>query len=70
MTMEEPRRYLAYLLRLWKTDEEVGSIWRASLESPHSGEHLGFTDLKALFAFLEEETGFIVRRDDCEGGPQ
>lgn len=62
--MNQPRRYLSYLLRLW--EESGGSppgaplgeppVWRASLESPRSGERLGFASLAELFAFLENET--------------
>jgi hypothetical protein len=55
MTNEEDR-YLAYMLRLWQTDDG-DPAWRASLESPHTGERRGFTDLKALFEFLKEKTG-------------
>ncbi len=47
--------YLAFLLRLWR---ENGTInWRATLESPHTGQRYGFSDLRDLFAFLEERTG-------------
>ena len=55
MTMQRPR-YLAYMLRLWQAngDEEPG--WRASLESPHTGERHGFADLAQLVVFLAEQT--------------
>ena len=63
--MNQQTRYLAYLLRLW--EESGGSppdaphdeppMWRASLEHPRSGEHLGFASLADLFAFLQHETG-------------
>ena len=55
MTSEQPR-YLAYMLRLWKIRSGTESVWRASLESPRSGERQGFASLEALFAFLEERT--------------
>jgi hypothetical protein len=61
--MNQERRYLAYLLRLWQESGGSGDplgdppLWRASLERPQSGERLGFASLKDLFAFLEEETG-------------
>jgi len=50
------RRYLVYMLHLWQvgTDEEL--TWRASLESPRTGERRGFASLEALFAFLQEQT--------------
>ncbi len=56
MTAERPG-YLAYLLRLWQVNDEGKPVWRASLESPHTGERHGFANLEMLFAFLEEKTG-------------
>ncbi len=52
----EPRRYLAYMLRLWQVGGDGEPTWRASLESPHTGERQGFAGLQALLAFLEEQT--------------
>jgi len=43
--------YLAYPLRLWRMDGNTGA-WRASVESPQTGERLGFGSLDELFAFL------------------
>lgn len=57
------RRYLAYLLRLWQAQEEQGPTWRASLERADTAERHSFADLKALFTFLEEETGGSSRRE-------
>jgi hypothetical protein len=51
----ERRDYLSYLLRLWRVGKEE-AVWRASLESPHTGERIGFASLDALFAFLREQT--------------
>jgi hypothetical protein len=48
------RYYLAYLLRLWK--ESDTATWRVTLENPHTGCRHAFSDLKKLFAFLEEKT--------------
>ncbi len=48
--------YLAYMLRLWLVDEQ-GPVWRASLESPHTGERHTFADPRTMLAFLEEKTG-------------
>ena len=50
--------YLSYLLRLWRARGEVDS-WRASLESPLTGERLGFGSLDELFSFLREQTGAL-----------
>ena len=52
MTSEQ-RRYLAYMLRLWEVGSDGNLTWRASLESPHTGERHVFADPGALFAFLE-----------------
>jgi hypothetical protein len=47
--------YMAYLLRLWQVDEGEGMTWRATLESPHTGERRGFASLADLFSFLASE---------------
>jgi hypothetical protein len=56
MMVEQPG-YLAYMLRVWRVEAEDGPVWRASLESPHTGERQGFANLQLLFAFLEKKTG-------------
>ena len=53
----QPERYLAFMLRLWQVDGEGRPTWRASLESPRTGERHGFASLEALFEFLREQTG-------------
>ena len=54
----EPRRYVAYLLRLWQVTNHAGDlVWRASLENPHTGKRLGFASLAELVAFLEQQLG-------------
>jgi hypothetical protein len=52
---KEQRRYISYLLRLWETEDNQEFVWRVSLESPHSGERMGFSSLADLCAFLERE---------------
>jgi hypothetical protein len=52
----ERHNYQAYLLRLWRSETRHGSVWRASLDSPHTGERYAFATLAALFAFLEKST--------------
>ncbi len=47
--------YLAYMLRLWRVDNQGEPIWRASLESPHTGERQSFADIDKLFSFLQEK---------------
>jgi hypothetical protein len=64
---EERPDYLSYLLRLWRVRErgppdgeppDSGvSAWRASLQSPGTGERIGFRTLEELFAFLRGQTG-------------
>ena len=59
--MNQKKRYLSYLLRLWQVsggDLPNGDqqLWRASLERPQDGDRLGFASLNQLFAFLENET--------------
>lgn len=47
--------YVAYMLRLWQAGSRGGQpVWRASLENPHTGERLAFSDTKALFDFLAD----------------
>jgi hypothetical protein len=57
--VEEPQRYVSYLLRLWQTERGGTLVWRASLQSAHTGERLGFASLADLCAFLEQETAPI-----------
>lgn len=56
MLDDDRQDYRAYMLRLWRVEEDDRPVWRASVESPHTGERHVFADLKALFAFLEERT--------------
>jgi len=55
------RGYAAYLLRLWQVEEGEDAPWRASLESPQSGERQGFASLGDLFTFLEKKVREIAR---------
>ena len=48
------------MLRLWLVDEQ-GPVWRASLESPHTGERHTFADPRAMLAFLEGKTASDLR---------
>ena len=54
MMSDETHDYQAYLLRLWRTRSKGQWQWRASLESPHTGERQSFTGLEQCFAFLRE----------------
>ena len=68
----EQRDYISYLLRLWRMDGDDEALgcdhprsflgngsrgWRASLESPVTGERLGFGCLEDLFGFLRAQAG-------------
>lgn len=57
------KQYLAYLLRLWRVKQNSKNGWRASLESPHTGEVRGFASLELLMEFLREQMG----REDAKG---
>ena len=56
----ERHDYRSYLLRLWRVGTEE-AVWRASLDSPHTGEHIGFASLEDLFAFLEKEVREVAQ---------
>jgi hypothetical protein len=59
MYRHQPRpRYCAYLLRCWQEQSfvHVGrTVWRFSLEDPHTGERRGFATWEAVVAFLKAE---------------
>ncbi len=55
--MEQPQPYLSFLLRLWRSGKGQQAAWRASLESPLTGERRGFASLPELVAFLEAVIG-------------
>jgi hypothetical protein len=46
--------YLAYLLRIWR-EGKGRTPWRASLQSPHTGEQMGFATVDDLFDFLKRQ---------------
>ena len=50
------QRYVAYLIRLWLSDNAGEPVWRGSLEDPHTGNRLGFADLSSLFEYLRRQT--------------
>ncbi len=56
---EKGRGYLSYLLRLWRTEGEHPA-WRASLESPRTGERRNFSSIEALYAYLEGEMSALT----------
>lgn len=48
-------RYHAYLLRIWRDD--MFTVWRASLEDPHTGQTISFATIERLYDFLDEMMG-------------
>jgi len=53
--------YLAYLLRLWSSEQNGSLVWRASLENAHNSERHVFADLESLTAFLQQQTEHLNR---------
>ena len=71
--MTRQRRYLSYMLRLWETSNGERQIWRASLESPGSGQRRGFASLAGLIEFLEariEDQDVQDREPDAQDGEE
>jgi hypothetical protein len=64
------KTYIAYLVRLWRVEEtaerEGIGAWRASLESPQTGERVGFGSVEELFTYLRQEMKFCVHADAQE----
>ena len=56
MPNDDRQDYLAYMVRLWRAEEDGGPVWRASVESPHTGERQTFANMELLIAFLKEKT--------------
>jgi hypothetical protein len=56
MNDEQPE-YLAYLLRMWRVQDNSGFQWRVSLERPRNGQRIAFVTLEEAFNFLFEQTG-------------
>jgi hypothetical protein len=54
--------YLSYLLRMWQESSDAGAglwkevPWRASLQSPGTGDLVGFASLDDLFDFLRVQS--------------
>jgi hypothetical protein len=70
------RDYVSYLLRMWQDsrDEEQScpteATWRATLQSPHTGDLVGFSNLEDLFAFLRGQAGQESAVDNVQNGVQ
>lgn len=55
MSNDPVPNYLAYLVRLWRS-EETG-VWHATLQDPHSGQQFRFESVASLFDFLRNQLG-------------
>ncbi len=57
--IERPPSYRSYLLRFWeeRSSQPVLTVWRFSVEDPHTTQRQSFADLEALVAWLKAEVG-------------
>ncbi len=44
--------YHAFLIRLW---QEGDTIWRATLEDPHTGQRHAFADVDSLLMYIRHQ---------------
>lgn len=49
--LSQPANYCSYLVRLWRTQHEVG--WRASVQHVQTGEITRFADIDSLCRYLQ-----------------
>jgi len=63
---EGKKHYFSFMLRMWRANGEGKAAWRASLESPHTGESIGFASLEELFTFLRQQAGVAPTRTTIE----
>ena len=63
--------YVSYMLRMWRDrgDEKAGASfegpWRASLQSPRTGEMVGFASLDDLLDYLRARVGGMQETVRC-----
>jgi hypothetical protein len=63
--------YRSFLLRLWRGEAGDASVWRASLQDPHTGERIGFASLEQLTAYLRDQiNGSDKQPDNSEPGKE
>lgn len=55
--MKKEKKYLSYLLRLWRVRVGGKPVWRGSLENPQTGERKGFANLSELIMYLKTQIG-------------
>jgi hypothetical protein len=66
---DESDSYQVYLLRLWRARCQGQWEWRASIESPGTGECQSFASLEQLPAYLEEQCARQVPDPTTLPGP-
>ena len=66
---EQRTDYLAYLLRLWRMQDEGAAGWRASLVSPGDRQKHIFASLDELLLYLRRQTGAGPGGDDDKDRP-
>jgi hypothetical protein len=49
--------YLAYMLRVWRTQRDGKTAWRVSLKSAQTRECRRFGSLEDLFDYLRQQAG-------------
>jgi hypothetical protein len=49
----QKKDYFSFLLRVYRSGSHTG--WLASLEDPHTGQKLVFSNLGQLFSYLEDQ---------------
>jgi hypothetical protein len=69
MSNQQPD-YLAYLLRLWRHNDEEQTNWRASIESSHSGNRHVFANLDDLVTFLRLQMGLGHDESEQKDAPK
>lgn len=62
---KNPQR-LFYVLRLWQAEGSQSPDWRASLETPVTGQRIGFASLEQLFVYLMDRCEFNDEDQDIE----
>ena len=55
--------YLSFLLRLWQVQQNDSLVWRASLESPLTGERRCFPNLESFLIYLQEKINQLDQPD-------
>jgi hypothetical protein len=53
--------YHAYMLRLWRADEN--GKWHATLQDPHTGQLLRFDSVESVFVYLQTTLGETVSQE-------